>query len=275
MENEKTFNLSANNIYNSINTDHSLIRSVNKYLSEIAVLWKKEAKAFFTAPLPYMLSAFFIFILAWTFFQTLVISKENYSATLTLAVIRPIFSNINFLFLIIAPLLTMRTFAEEKKEHTLEMLLTSNLSELQIVLGKFAGLITITIFMLTLTSIYPIILAVAGYHDLPVLLSSYCGTILNTAAYLALGMFISSLTENQIISAMITFISLAFLTTLSQAEIYLNNFLVAQILSYLSLIEHLGPFTRGVISTVDITYYISFIVYLLFLTQKSLQTQRY
>ncbi|MBF0297230.1 MAG: ABC transporter permease subunit [Oligoflexia bacterium] len=241
----------------------------------IYFLSRKELKSYFLSPLAYLLSAFFIFLMGWIFFHSLLISKENYTLSLTTSVIRPIFGNMNFLFLVIAPLITMRLFTEEKRDHTIDLLLSSKLTHLQIILGKFLAAIVVVLFMIMLTMIFPLILAIAGYSDWPMIITSYIGSILNVMAYLALGIFISSLTENQIVCALLTFCVLIFLVIVSQSANIMSNFMLAQIVSYIGLPTHLIPFTNGAIDISSTVYYFSFIAFFLFLTHKVLDSRKW
>ncbi|MBF0361754.1 MAG: ABC transporter permease subunit [Oligoflexia bacterium] len=242
-------------------------------IARIYCLYKKEINAYFFSPTAYLLSAFFIFLMGWIFFHSLLISKENYSVSLTSAIIRPIFGNMNFLFLIVIPLITMRLFTEEKRDHTIDLLLASKLTHLDIILGKFLGGFTVIFFMMLLTMIFPLILAIAGYTDWPVIITTYIGSILNAMCFLSIGIFISSITENQIVCALITFCILIFLLIISQSANVMTNFMLSQIISYFGVSSHLATFTNGTIDLSAFIYYGTFVGFFLFLTHKVLDSR--
>ena len=175
------------------------------YVQKILILTKKELKDTFTSPLIYILTGLFSFMIGWLFFNYILQSKEMTSATMTQGVITPIFGNINFIFVFLCPLITMRSFAEEKSKHTLDLLLRSQLSEMQIILGKYLSLVTSLFFMLSFTLLFPVILALSGYSDWGVVGSSYVGILLSIMTYTAVGIFCSSLTDNQIVASLLTF----------------------------------------------------------------------
>ena len=163
-------------------------------------LYKKEIKDSFLSPFVYILAGSFILLTGWIFFSLLVASKDITQGTLTSSIIAPTFSMFRFIFMFVCPLLTMRLISEEKKNHTIELLFLSKLSDWQIIIGKFCSSMTIVLFMLSLTIIFPIILSFSGYNDWGVVMSSYTGIILLSMAYVSLGLFTSSLTSNYVIS---------------------------------------------------------------------------
>ncbi|MBF0205973.1 MAG: ABC transporter permease subunit [Oligoflexia bacterium] len=249
------------------------MRKMHLHLTNI--LLKKELYSYFTSPLPYLLACIFIFLLGWNFFHSLVTSKEDQMVSLSNSVIIPIFGNINFLFLFIAPLLTMRSFAEEKRDQTIELLFTSSLTDLEIIVAKYLAVISVTLFILLFTTIFPIILALSGYNDWPIIFSNYLGTIINIACYLAVGILISSCTQNQILSALISFALLVFLLLLAHSSNIISNFSLGQMVAYLSLSNHLWAFSAGAINSSDLIYYFSFIIFIIFLTHRSLSRRKW
>jgi ABC-2 type transport system permease protein len=168
------------------------------------------------------------------------------------------------------PLFTMRLYAEEKKSGTLEVLMTSPLSNLQIITGKFLGTLALYMIMLGFTLIYPLILFMYGNPDWGPIASGYVGLILMGAAFISIGGLCSSFTENQIVAAVISFGVLLFLWVISWASHFVGPGL-GDVLSYLSLIEHFDDFSKGIMDTKDIVFYLSFILFSLFLTKESLE----
>lgn len=244
-------------------------------LKGIWILYKKEVKDFFFSPILYILTALFCAIIGWLFFNYLVLSKEATSATLTQAVLSPIFGNMNFIFLFMAPLLTMRCFAEEKKLNTLDLLFHSRLGNVQIILGKLLASFTAALFMLSFTLVFPVVLAISGYSDWLTVASAYLGLLLSVLCYLAVGIFASSLTENQVVSALVAFSLLLGSMLLVMSANASQNPLVGQILSYMSIPFHYEAFVRGAIKSYSLLFFLSFLGFFTFLTRESLESRNW
>jgi ABC-2 type transport system permease protein len=250
-------------------------------MNNIWVLFKKELKAYFVSPVAYVM--FIVFLLLAGYFSFSLTAAFNlqsmqymrYQAPMSdmnvnEMVIMPLFYNISIILLLMVPLFTMRMYAEERKSGTLEVLLTSPLSNLQLMLGKFLGALTLYMIMLGFSLIYPLILFMYGNPDLGPIASGYVGLILMGAAYISVGCLCSSFTENQIVAAVISFGVLLLLWVISWASHFVGPGL-GEVLSYLSIIEHFDDFAKGIIDTKDIVFYLSFIVFNLFLTNESLE----
>lgn len=242
---------------------------------KIFILTRKELKDAFSSPLIYVLAGLFSLMMGWLFFNYLLQSKQMTTATMTQGVITPIFGNINFIFVFLCPLLTMRSFAEERKQGTLDLLLRSRLSYLQIVLGKFISTIVMVLFMLSLTLLFPIILAISGYSDWGVVASSYAGIILSVMAYTAVGLFCSSLTDNQIVASLLTFCFLLGSMLLVISINATNNYLMALIVQYSTIPFHYEGFTRGLLRSYSFIYFICFLIFFFLLTLKSLESRKW
>lgn len=245
------------------------------YVKQITVLIKKELKDSFFSPLIYILTGLFCFMMGWLFFNYLIQAKTLTTATMTQAVIIPIFGNMNFIFVFLCPLLTMRTFAEERKQSTLDLLLGSQLTEMQIILGKFISNAILVLFMLTFTFIFPLILAFSGYSDWGVVGSSYLGVLLSVMAYLSVGLFCSSLTDNQIVASLLTFCILLGSMLMVITVNATNNYLFAQIVQYLTVPFHYEGFVKGVVYSYSLIYFASHLCFFFLLTLKSLQSRKW
>ncbi len=253
-------------------------------MSAVFLLWKKEMKSYFASPLAYVLTALFLFVIGLIFFN-LVVDFVNNTQKIALqlgrdisftdSVLKRLFGNMNFLFIFIAPLLSMRLFAEEKKQQTIELLYTAPISSLQMVLGKYFAVLSIVLFMLLLTMIFPITLIPSGFDDFAVMGTSYFGVVLSVASFLAIGIFASSITENQIIAAVITIVVIVCFWLVAWFSHHTNNYLLAQLLRYASMIDHFDNFTRGIITLSDIVYHISFTGFTLYLTKLSLDSRNW
>lgn len=187
---------------------------------------------------------------------------------------RPLFGNLSVIFLFAVPFLTMRLLAEEARSGTLELLLTAPVRDSELVLGKFLGALLLVLAILACTAIYPAILLLAGNPDRGPILAGYLGIVLQAAAFLAIGLFASSLTQNQIIAAMLTFVILLLLW-LSDALGNYTGGRIGDLFRFLSITRHLDEFPRGIIDTRHIVYFLSVIAAALFLTVQSVQSRRW
>jgi ABC-2 type transport system permease protein len=241
----------------------------------IKAILKKEFKEVFGSPLIYVLSGLFCFMMGWLFFNYLQQAKNLSTVNIGQAVITPLFGNINFIFIFLAPLITMRSFAEEQKQHTLDLLLSSKLSLFQIVWGKFLAHFSMILFMLLFTMIFPLILSFSGYNDWGVVLCSYFGIILSIMAYLSVGLFCSSITDNQIVAALLTFCVLLGSMLLVISVNATDNYIFALMVQYMTIPFHYEAFSKGVIHSYSLLYFISFIGFFFLLTIKSLQSRKW
>lgn len=235
-------------------------------MRNILIIAKKELRSYFTSAIAYVVFAMFLILAGYFFSAILLITKQ---ATFTGAAY-----NIMITLLFLVPLITMRLFAEERKLGTLEILLTKPVKDFEVVLGKFLAAFSFLILMFLTTGVYIFILVKYGNPDLGPIWSSYLGLLLVGASFLALGIFASTLTENQIIAAVISFALILFL--------WIMNWISGQLgtgqeglLSYLSLSSHFDDFLRGVIDLRNVVFYLSFIIFWLFVTFKSIEVRKW
>lgn len=245
------------------------------FFNGIWVLSKKEIKDFFVSPLVYILSGVFFLVLGWLFFNYIIAAKDITLGSLSNRVLLPIFGNMNFIFLFFVPLITMKLFSEEKKLGTISLLYQSRLNETQIILGKFLGALFIILFMIALTFLFPAILYFSGYEDWGLVITCYSGLLLSVMCYLAVGLFASSLTENQIISAVVGFAILLGLMLLVVSVRATNIKILGQIASYLAVPYHYEGFVRGAILNYNLVYFVSFIGFFLYLTHRVLCSRKW
>ena len=245
---------------------------------------RRDFKAYFTSPIAYIVIAGFMGIMGWMFFfnlsyfnlQNMQYQQFNMGKgiSITDGIIRPLYGNMNVIFLFMVPFITMRLFAEEKKLHTIELLMTSPVSLTEIILGKFLSSFLLVSVMLSLTVIYPIVLFATGNPELGPIVTSYIGTLLLSSCYLSLGILFSSMTENQIVAGALTFASGLFFWLVSWAT-QSAGAVWGDFLNYLSLISHYNNFGQGLLNTSDIFFYLSFIGMGLFLTHRVLDSYRW
>ncbi len=248
-------------------------------------VFKKEMRLYFTSPVAYVVFTFFLLIVGYFFYSifafynlTSIQAAMNPAfardLNVTDAIMRPLFSNTGIILLFVMPMLTMRLFAEEKRSGTIELLLTFPVRDGEVLLGKFAAALALFLMLLAFTALYP---AIVGYFT-PVewgpLLSGYLGLVLLGGAFLAVGVLVSSLTENQIVAGFATFgILLGFWIIGWSADLAGGNW--RGLFQYLSILEHLDNFGKGVIETKDVVYYLSLIALALFLTLRALESKRW
>lgn len=236
----------------------------------IYCLFKKELGSLFKSPFAYILSAIFLFLMGWSFYNLLdLVNKESMDPVPHLA--QGLISNLNSYFVFIIPLISMGVFSLEKKNKTLDLLFLSSLKDWQIIVGKFLAMAFIILFILSLTTIFPFILMLSGYDVGPYILTGYLGTFLNILCIASLGIFCSSLTENVILAGALTYLFYFVFYLFGWTAYSTTNVLVAQILHYLCIAVHLDSFSRGFIKLTDVMYYLTFIGIMFFLTKKSLE----
>jgi ABC-2 type transport system permease protein len=191
-------------------------------------------------------------------------------------VMTPLLYNMTIVLLLLIPLITMRLFAEEKKLRTEELLFTSPVSLNGVVLGKYLAGLVFFLIMLALTGIYPYILFVYSnpHPELGSILAGYLGLFFLGAAFIAVGLFASSVTENQIVAAVICFVALLlfFIVGWPAESVGTTG---GKVLEYLSLIEHFTDFSKGLIDSRHVVYFLSFILFALFITKRSVESMRW
>jgi len=244
----------------------------------------KELRGYFASPIGYVLVGFYALLFGW-FFYTLVAFFERQSMQMAMGgpggsmnlnqmLVAPLLMNATVIMLLVFPLITMRTYAEEKRSGTIELLLTSPLTDWQIIVGKFLGALGLYAVMLAVTLVHMAILFVFGNPEWKPIATGYLGLLLMGGSFLSLGLFISSLTKNQIVAGMITFSVFLLLWVINWVSTFVGP--TAQtVLNHLSITEHFDDFAKGIIDTKHLVYYLSFIAMGLFLTMKSVDSERW
>jgi ABC-2 type transport system permease protein len=254
-------------------------------MSSFWPVFKKELRSYFVSPIAYVVMVMFLAIAGYFFYSSFAffnfIGFEAMSnpmmarnLNITEGVLRPLYGNLGVVLLFILPLLTMRLFAEEKKQGTIELLLTYPLRDLAVVLAKFAACLTVYTLMLALTALYPVLLMIYAQPEIGPILAGYVGLFLLGAAFIALGTLASSLTENQIVAAAISFGVLLIFWVIGWSSQFASGD-VGRLISHLSLLDHFDSFPKGVIDTKDVVFFVSFMVLCLFLTLRSLESHRW
>lgn len=245
---------------------------------------RRELYVYFCSPIAYVVTTIFLVLSGYLFYSAFayfsMISMQAMrmpgidGINVTEMVLNPMFANMSVIMLLMMPLLTMRLFAEEKKAGTLELLLSYPVRETELLLGKFVACLVVFFVMLALTWLYPILLWLFAKPDSGPILSGYLGLFLMGAAFIALGLLVSSLTENQIVAAVISFGAILMFWLIGWSETFVGPSL-GKVLSHLSLLDHFEGFARGVIDSRDVIYYIDFCILFLFMTMRSLESKKW
>ncbi len=248
-------------------------------------IYKKEMRLYFTSPIAWVILTICLFIAGYFFYSifaffTLASMQSAMNPAMardlnvTDSVLRPLFSNISVILLLLMPLVTMRLFAEERRSGTIELLLTYPVRDGAVLIGKYLAGLTLYAIMLALTLFYPLLVAYFARVEWGPLATGYLGLLLMGATFLGVGIFASSLTENQIVASIITFGVLLIFWVIGWSSDYLGG-TWGRVLSHLSLIEHFDSFAKGVLDTRDVLYYVDFTIVALFLTLRSLEARRW
>jgi len=237
-------------------------------MNSTGVIFRKELRSYFSSPVAYIVILAFLGVTHWLFFRTFFLVKQSS--------MQPFFSLLPWVFLFLGPAITMRAWAEEKKLGTLEILMTFPVRERQAVLGKFLAAFLFLVITLCLTISLPLTVMQIGYPDPGPILGGYLGACLLGGSYLAIGLFASSLTENQIVAFIIAII-LCFSLLIIGEDFVLFNMpsALVPICTYLGLGAHFDSIGRGVIDVRDIIYYLSVIIFFLFLNQLALEARKW
>jgi gliding motility-associated transport system permease protein len=258
-------------------------------MRSLYAIYRKEMGHYFVSPVAYVVVGVFLALSAFFFnyFLTAVMQQAlqmqmqememgmHPNIDVTMEVMRAFFGLLSTLVLFLTPMLTMGVFSEERKRGTMELLMTSPVTEMQIVLGKFLASLTLFAIMLLPTAGYLIFTYVTSEPVPPwrMLVAGYVGILLLGGCLLALGSFISSLTENQLIAAVLTFAAFLVVWVIDLGRNAGGG--AGDVLQYLSVIRHYDDFTRGVIDTSSLIYYLSFIVFFVFLTVRAVDSMRW
>ena len=260
-------------------------------MRSLYAVYRKEMGHYFVSPIAYIIIGLFL-ILSGYFFMAFLseiirsamqqgLEEMQYGGGAQAIdvpglVIRYYFGLLGTLFLFLLPMLTMGVYSEERKRGTMELLMTSPITELQIVLGKFLASMTLFAAMLLPTAGAIVYMWMHSDPAPPfrIVLGGYLGALLFGGALLSLGTFLSSLTENQIIAAVLTFAAFLLLWAIDFG-VQAAGGPTGQVLQYLSVINHYDDFTRGIIDTAGVTYFVSFMILFLFLTVRSVDSMRW
>jgi ABC-2 type transport system permease protein len=251
-------------------------------MNNVLAIAQKEMRSYFASPIGYVIIGLFALLFGWFFYAYLgffVRSSEQMmmggqTPNVNQQMIRLLLLNSAVIILFIMPMITMRTYSEEKRSGTIELLLTSPVSDVEIILGKFFGAMGLYAGMLGVTLLYIAILFWYGNPEWKPIAAGYLGLLLMGGCFISVGLLVSSLTKNQIVAGVATFAVFLFLWVINWIGETAGP-TAREVVSYLSITEHFDDFARGVIDTKHLVYYLSFITFGLFLTAKSVDSERW
>jgi len=235
-------------------------------MRNLFTIFKRELVSYFLSPMAYVIMSIFLFATGFTFYLFLFDRSE--------ATMRYFFETVSFFCLIMCPLISMRLVSEELKTGTIESLLTAPVTDFEVILGKYLGAMGFFVFLLLPTLLYVVMLRWLGNPDLGVVTSGYMGVLLLSGTFLAAGVFFSTMTQNQIVAASMGFVFnfcfwlIGFLGSAMPSKI-------RPLLEYLGYPDHYVPFLKGIVDTRHVVYFLSFIVYFLFLSTRMLETRKW
>ena len=253
-------------------------------MSNIVAIASRELKSYFSTPIAYVVIGFFALLWGYFFYAMVIIFDQQSAqmggpegpgaANMNQQLIRPLFLNASVILLFVLPLITMRTYSEEKRSGTIELLLTSPVTDFQIIMGKFLGAMGLFAAMLAVTLLHMGMLFSFGNPEWRTVVSGYIGLLLMGGGFIAVGLLISSLTKNQIVAGMVTFAVFLMLWVINWIASFTSPTTQA-VLNYLSITDHYDDFTKGVVDTKHLVYYVSVISLGLFLTARAVDTERW
>lgn len=256
-------------------------------MRNVMAICKRELLSFFVSPIAYFVITGFTLLVGFFFFNYLAFFARMYEMSQMMAlrgatqlpnlnqtVVEGLFQTMIVILVFLIPLLTMRSIAEEKRRGTFELLITSPISVGEIVFGKFLSLAVVVLVMLGITFIFPLLLMVYGSPEVPPIISGFVGVLLCALGFASVGMAVSSFTENQIVAGVTSMVTLLLLYVIQAPAESLGG-VTADVLRYLSPIEQVQQFIKGVISLQSLTYFLSLIFLGLFLSQRALEAHRW
>jgi len=235
-------------------------------LSNVGPIYRREIRSYFNSPVAYVVIVVFLAIVGWYFSNNLFLMNT--------ASMRIVFELVPLVFLFFVPAVTMRLLAEEKKSGTLELLTTKPVRDVEIVLGKFLAAWTLLAATLAPTLVYLVTLMVLGTPDLGPVVTGYLGLMLTGGVYIAIGLFASSLTENQIVAFLVGMVIILAFFLADKVLLYMPG-AIAPAVEYLGIDYHFSNIARGVIDSRDIIYFGSVLGFALMTATASLERRKW
>lgn len=255
-------------------------------MKNILALMGKELRIYFNSPMAYVVIAIFLLINGYLFYNIVVFTVNQAmqlirfqqslpQININAMILRPVFHQMAVVMILTLPMLTMRLISEEKKTRTFELLMTSPISLTEIVLGKFLAALSVFAVMLLLSVFMPVLLAFFGTLSWAPVFTAYAGLLLLGGVFLSLGLLASSLTENQVIAGFSAFAMILLLWLLGWFAQSGSEIPFSSLFSYISTGEHFDNFVNGLVDSGDLVYFISLMVFGIFLTHRVLDSKRW
>jgi ABC-2 type transport system permease protein len=248
-------------------------------------IYRRELAFFYNSIVAYIVMMIFSLLSGYFFYNLLAFFNlasmrvmqnpvASQQLSLTEGVLQPLFGNLSIVLLLIMPMLTMRLLSEERKTGTAELLFTYPISDWDAILGKYFAAGTVLFTMLGLTLIFPVLLGNYADPEWGAVVSGYLGLLLLGMAYIAMGLFFSSITENQIVAGILAFGFSLFFLIIGWIGPFVSPG-AAKVIAQISILQHFDSFSRGLINTNDVVYYVSFSIFFLFLCSRVLESNRW
>lgn len=235
-------------------------------MRSISTIFQKETNSYFLSPVAYVIIAVFTIFSGYFFSIMLGITQET--------TLRYSLSYTQFILSVLTPVITMRLLAEENKTGTMEPLMTAPITDFEVVFGKFLSAWALYNVMIAPTAFYIIFLAWVGSPDYGAIIASYIGLILMGGLFISIGLLVSAITKNQIVAAVIGIVALLILLVIGLASTGSEGWFYST-LRYIGTYDHWDTFTKGIIDTRDIVYYVSFTALLLFIVVRIVESRRW
>lgn len=233
----------------------------------MTAIFKRELRSYFTNGIGYVYCAVFALVMNILY---CINSVSQYQSNFVV-----LFNYMLVLLIFLIPIMTMRIWSEEKKQKTDQLLLTAPVTTADVVLGKFWAAMCVFLISLALTLVYPLLAALYGTSEPAITIGNYVAIILAAGAYIAISQFMSSLTESQIVSALLSMVTLAFFLILNVIFSVTDIDIISRIAGFLSIIVRFVSFTQGIFSLSDVIYFISLTVVFLFFTSRVIEKRRW
>ncbi|MBT4161180.1 MAG: ABC transporter permease subunit [Gammaproteobacteria bacterium] len=257
-------------------------------IRSIGLIYRRELGSYFSSHIAYVVIAVFLLVTGYFFYNLLasfsvisfqaqtnaMLARQANLLNINETVVRPLFGNISIVMLLMTPFLTMRLIAEERKSRTLELLRSYPVSDIDVILAKYFACMTVLLAMILPTLIYPIFLVTLGDPEVMPIATGYLGLILLGGTFIAVGLFASSITENQIVAASVSF-GLLFCFWLLSYSVAFVSAGFGRFLTYIAINEHLESLAKGVLDSEDIIYYLGLIALFLFLSLRSMESKQW
>lgn len=254
-------------------------------MSRMVAIYRRELAYFYNSIIAYIVTTVFVLLSGYFFYNLVAFfslaslqAVQNPIAaqqmSLTESVLQPFFANMSVVLLLIVPLLTMRLLAEERKMGTAELLFTYPISDWDAVLGKYFATVTVISAMIGITFVLPLLLQTYVGLEWGPVVTGFAGLLFLGAAYAAIGLFFSSLSENQIVAGVLTFGFSLLALIIGWIEPFVSSS-AARVVSEISILEHLERFSKGIIDTNDVVYYVNLSVFFLFMCSRVLESNRW